>query len=284
MKIPKKQNWTMIIRPARGAMEIPLKEIWAYRDLLFLLVRRDFVSMYKQTILGPLWFVIQPVMITIVFTVVFGNIANISTDGLPQVVFYLAGVTCWGYFSDSLSKTSETFTQNSNIFGKVYFPRVIVPLSIIVSNLLKFFVQFILFSAFVLYFWLSGSGISPNSAVILLPVLIILMGGIGLGMGMIFSSLTTKYRDLRFLLTFGIQLLMYATPVIYPLSTLPEKYRIFILANPITPIIETFRYAFLGKGSFDIFHLLYSFVFMVIVLFIAMIIFNQVEKNFMDTV
>ena len=274
----------MIIRPSRGMLEIPFKEIWGYRDLLLLLVRRDFVAMYKQTVLGPLWFVIQPVMITLVFTVVFGNIANISTDGLPHMAFYLAGVTCWSYFSDSLTKTSETFTQNANIFGKVYFPRIIVPLSIIVSNLLKFFVQFILFMGFVVYYWTSDSGVSPNITILLLPILIMIMGGIGLGVGMIFSSLTTKYRDLRFLLTFGVQLVMYATPVIYPLSTLPEKYKIFILANPITPIIETFRFAFLGKGSFEIFHLLYSFIFMIVVLIIALIIFNQVEKNFMDTV
>lgn len=280
----KKQNWTLRILPTRGTLEIPFKEIWDYRDLLLLLVRRDFVSLYKQTILGPLWFIIQPVMITVVYTLVFGNIAKISTDGLPQILFYLAGITCWNYFAESLAKTSETFTQNATIFGKVYFPRIIVPLSIITSNLIKLGVQFVLFLCFLSYYWISGNSVQPNAAACMFPILIILMGGIGLGLGMIISSLTTKYRDLRFLLTFAVQLLMYGTPVIYPLSTLPEKYRIFIVANPITPIIETFRYGFLGKGSFDLMHLLYSFGFMIVVLSIATVIFNQVEKNFMDTV
>jgi len=278
------QEWTMTICPDRDFLDIPIKEIWAYRDLLLLLVRRDFVSMYKQTVLGPLWFVIQPVLTTLVFTLVFGNIAKISTDGLPQILFYMAGITCWNFFAESLTKTSETFTQNAAVFGKVYFPRIIVPLSIIISNLLKLAIQLALFWAFLGYYWLSTETVQPNSAALLLPLLIILMGGIGLGMGMIISALTTKYRDLRFLLNFAVQLFMYATPVIYPLSTLPEKYKIFILANPITPIVETFRYGFLGKGSFDIIYLSYSFGFMVLVLALAVVIFNQVEKNFMDTV
>ena len=280
----KDQNWTLEITPKRGVLDIPLKDIWAYRDLMFLLVRRDFVAMYKQTILGPLWLIIQPVLTTIVFTIVFGNIANISTDGLPQVLFYLAGITCWTYFSDSLTKTSETFTQNAKLFGKVYFPRVIVPISIIVSNLIKLGIQFLLFLLFLGYFWGESDSVQPNAVVLMFPILIILMGGIGLSMGMIISSLTTKYRDLRFLLSFAVQLLMYATPVIYPVSTLPEKYMPFIMANPITPIIETFRYGFLGQGHFDLGSLLYSFTFMMVSLFIAIIVFNQVEKNFMDTV
>ena len=274
----------MEIKPSRGVFEIPFKEIWAYRDLMFLLVRRDFVAMYKQTILGPLWFVIQPILTTLVFTLIFGNIANISTDGLPHILFYLAGITCWTYFSDSLTKTSETFTQNANIFGKVYFPRIIVPLSIIISNLIKLAIQFLLFLAFLTYFWISADVVKPNVSALMLPVLIMLMGGIGLSMGMIISSLTTKYRDLKFLLSFSVQLLMYATPVIYPVSTLPEKYVPFIMANPITPIIEAFRYGFLGQGYFSVGALLYSFVFMFVAFFIAIIIFNQVEKNFMDTV
>jgi len=278
------QSWTMVIRPERKLWEIPFKEIWDYRDLLVLLVRRDFVSMYKQTVLGPLWFVIQPVLTTLVFTLVFGKIANLSTDGLPQVLFYLAGVTCWTYFSESLTKTSETFIQNANVFGKVYFPRIIVPLAIIVSNLLKLAVQMLLFAGFLAYFWLNDADIAINSVALLFPLLVILMGGIGLGMGMIISAMTTKYRDLRFLLTFAVQLFMYATPIIYPVSTLPEKYKVFILANPITPIIETFRYGFLGKGNFDPSQLLYSFGVMVVILLFATIIFNQVEKNFMDTV
>lgn len=278
------QRWTRIIGPRRGLLAIPVAEIWEYRDLLLLLVRRDFVAMYKQTILGPLWFVIQPVLTTLVFTVVFGNIANISTDGLPHVVFYLAGVTCWTYFSETLTKTSETFSTNASIFGKVYFPRMIVPLSIVVSTVIKFGVQFSIFLVFMIWFWATGAAVQPNSAAFLLPLLILLMAMHGLGLGMVISSMTTKYRDLRFLLTFAIQLLMYATPVIYPASVLPEKYSIFINANPITPIVETFRYGFLGRGEFDLWHLGYSFAFATIVLVIASVVFNQVEKNFMDTV
>lgn len=278
------QTWTMELKPDRGIFDIPFKEIWSYRDLMFLLVRRDFVSMYKQTILGPLWFLIQPVLTTLVFTLIFGKIANISTDGLPHLLFYMAGITCWTYFADSLTKTSETFTQNANIFGKVYFPRVIIPLSIIISNLIKLSIQFLLFLVFLGYYWYSGSDVQPNAVVFLFPVLILLMGGVGLSLGMIISSLTTKYRDLKFLLTFAVQLLMYATPVIYPVSTLPEKYMPLIMANPITPIIETFRYGFLGQGYFNLGALLYSFIFMLVALFVAIIVFNQVEKNFMDTV
>ena len=280
----KSQTWSLEIKPSRGVLDIPFREIWEYRDLLFLLVRRDFVAMYKQTILGPLWFVIQPVLTTLVFTVIFGNIAKISTDGLPHVLFYLAGITCWSYFSDSLTKTSETFSQNAKIFGKVYFPRIIVPLSIVVSNLFKLGIQFVIFLIFLMYYWISGDLVHPNVLALIFPFLIILMGGIGLSMGMIISSLTTKYRDLRFLLAFAVQLLMYATPVIYPVSALPEKYATIILVNPIAPIIETFRLGFLGQGNFDISSLLYSFSFMIVSLIVAIIIFNKVEKNFMDTV
>lgn len=281
---PQEAHWTLEITPHRGLLAVPFHEIWSYRDLLYMLVRRDFVTMYKQTILGPLWFLIQPILTTIVFTVVFGKIAQISTDGLPQILFYLAGVTCWTYFSDSLTKTSETFTLNANIFGKVYFPRVIVPLSIVVSSLMKFGVQFLLFLLVVLYYWASGADIRLGAAALLLPVLVLLMGALGLAFGMIFSSLTTKYRDLRFLLSFAVQLLMYATPVIYPLSALPEKYQWLLLANPITPIIETFRYGFLGRGTFDFVHLSCCAAFATAAVCIAMVIFNQVEKNFMDSV
>ncbi|AXI54117.1 ABC transporter permease [Sulfitobacter sp. JL08] len=277
-------TWTRIIEPDRAFLAIPFREIWQYRDLLLLLVRRDFVALYKQTILGPIWFVLQPVMMTIVFTIVFGNIAQISTDGLPQVLFYLAGVTMWTYFQDSLIKTSETFTLNANIFGKVYFPRIIVPLSVVVSGLLKFAVQFTIFLAFAVYYTVSVPEVAPNAAILLLPLLLLLMGVLGLSIGMIISALTTKYRDLRFLMTFGVQLLMYATPVIYPVSAIPEAYRSYILANPITPIIETFRYAFTGAGTVDVMHLTYSCSFAVVALCVALVIFNQVEKNFMDTV
>jgi len=280
----KEEHWDSVIEPSVGLFDVNLKEIWNYRDLLFLLVRRDIVSIYKQTILGPLWFFIQPLFTTIIFTVVFGNIANISTDGLPQMLFYLSGITMWNYFSDCLNNTSNVFTKNASIFGKVYFPRIIVPMSIVVSNLIKFGIQLLLLIGFWIYFYMKGATIQFQQEIILFPFLVLLMGGMGLGLGMIFSSLTTKYRDLTFLLTFGVQLLMYASPVIYPLSTLPEKYEIFILANPMTSIIETFRYASLGIGSFEWSHLAYSTGFTIIVLIIGLLIFNQVQKSFMDTV
>lgn len=278
------RQWTRIITPRRALLSFPVAEVWAYRDLLVLFVYRDFVAMYKQTILGPFWFVAQPLLTALVFTVVFGNIAKISTDGLPQIAFYLAGVTCWTYFSDILMKTSETFTANANIFGKVYFPRMIMPFSVVVSNLTKFAVQFAIFLAIVGAFWWSGRKVAPNAAALLLPVVLVVMGILGLGLGMIVSSLTTKYRDLRFLLAFGIQLMMYATPVIYPLSATPEHYRWIIAANPVTPLVECVRYGFLGAGTFDVLSLLYAVAASVAVLAVAMVIFNQVEKNFMDTV
>lgn len=277
-------RWTRVIEPQRGLLSVPLREIWQYRDLLLLLVRRDFVSLYKQTILGPIWFVIQPVMMMIVFTIVFGNIANISTDGVPHAVFYLAGITMWTFFADAFTKTSETFISNAAIFGKVYFPRVIVPLSVVLSGLLKFAVQFAILLCFVAYFAYTTEIVRPNWAVLLLPVLLLMMGLLGLSLGMVISALTTKYRDLRFLMQFGVQLLMYATPVIYPVSSLPDAYRPFIMANPITPIVETFRYAFIGRGDFDLMHLAYSGGVILTLLIMATVIFNQVEKNFMDTV
>jgi lipopolysaccharide transport system permease protein len=251
---------------------------------MFMLIKRDFVAVYQQTILGPLWYFVQPILTTLTFTIVFGNIANISTDGLPQLLFYMSGIIGWNYFSECLNATSSTFSANASIFGKVYFPRLIVPVSIVVSNLIKFSIQFVLFLLFIAYFLSKDAPINPNLTILLTPLLLLLMAGLGLGFGIIISSLTTKYRDLKFLVTFGIQLLMYATPVIYPLSELPEKYRIYIEANPMTPVIETFRYAYLGAGSYNLMHLGYSFLFMVVVLFIALLIFNKVEKSFMDTV
>ncbi|TWT96260.1 ABC transporter permease [Neorhodopirellula pilleata] len=272
------------IEPPSGWFSLNLRDIWRYRDLLLLLVYRDFVSLYKQTILGPIWFLIQPIMTTLVFTLVFKNIAGISTDGLPGILFYLAGITCWSYFSESLTKTSETFTANANVFGKVYFPRIIVPLSIVASGLLKFAVQFILFIAVLFYYKLVGEKIQMNTTVFLFPLLVLLMAMIGLGAGMIISSMTTKYRDLRFLLQFAIQLAMYGTPVIYPASTLPEKYQWIINANPLTPILETFRHAFLGVGQYSPLHLAYSTGFATTILLVGTVIFNRVEKTFMDTV
>lgn len=279
------EEWSLEIKPTSGWFELHLEDIWRYRDLLLMFVRRDFVAVYKQTILGPAWFFIQPILTTITFTIVFGNIAKISTDGLPQVLFYLSGIVGWSYFSDCITTTSDTFNANANIFGKVYFPRLIVPLSVIVSKLIKFFIQFGLFIGFLIFFMVQGAPVQPNSWILLTPFLIVIMGGLGLGFGIIISSLTTKYRDMKFLVTFGVQLFMYATPVIYPLSELDDTpYRWVIMANPMTPIIEAFRFGWLGAGSVDLPHLAYATVFMLLVVGIGMIIFNKVEKTFMDTV
>ena len=278
------QNWDLIIKPQRNLLDLRLGELWRYKDLVLLFVRRDFVSVYKQTILGPLWYLIQPVLTTLTFTIIFGRIANLSTDGLPQFLFYMSGTVVWAYFADCLNKTSNTFVQNAGLFGKVYFPRLAVPVSILISNLVTFAIQFALFICFLLFFMWTGARVTPNWWLLLLPILILLMAGLGLGFGVIISSLTTKYRDLRFLVTFGVQLMMYATPVIYPVSSIPEKYRWLILANPMTPIVETFRYAFLGAGTVNFNHLLYSFGFMLVVVFLGIVVFNRVEQTFMDTV
>jgi lipopolysaccharide transport system permease protein len=280
-----RQKWTEVIKPKVGWFDLNLKEVLKYKDLLFLLVRRDFIAIYKQTVLGPIWFFIQPLFATFAFTILFGRIAEISTDGLPLVLFYISGITLWNYFQDCLLKTSNTFTSNADIFGKVYFPRVIIPISIVISSLIKFGLQFIFLMAVWLYFYyIDDAPIYMNKEILLFPFLILMMAGMGLGLGMIISSLTTKYRDFQFMLNFGVQLLMYASPVIVPISSLPEKYKLFILLNPMTGIIETFRYAFLGKGGYNIEHLAYSFGFTVVVLFVGLIIFNRVQKTFMDTV
>lgn len=278
------ENWDLIIKPKSKWYDLRLKEIFRYKDLLFLFVRRDFVSFYKQTILGPLWFFIQPIFTALTFTIVFGNLAKISTDGVPQILFYLCGVTLWNYFSDTLTKTSETFTANANIFGKVYFPRMIVPLSVVVSNLIKLGVQFLLFIVIWTYYLIKGGDIHPNATLLLVPFLIVLMGFLGLAFGIIISSMTTKYRDLKFLVVFGVQLMMYASPIVYPLSTVPEKYKWLIVSNPVTSIIETFKYAFLGVGEFQWNYLAYSTCFTFILFFWGLIIFHRVEKSFMDTV
>jgi lipopolysaccharide transport system permease protein len=278
------ENWDLVIQPKSNWYDLRLAEIFRYKDLLLLFVRRDFVALYKQTILGPLWFFLQPIITTITFTVIFGNLAKISTDGLPAMLFYLAGITLWNYFSDTLTKTADTFTANANIFGKVYFPRMIVPLSVVVSNLIKLGVQLLLFLVVWAYYLATTNAVSPNKALFLVPVLILLMGFLGLSFGIIVSSLTTKYRDLKFLVTFGVQLMMYASPIVYPLSIVPDKYRWIILANPVTSIIETFKYAFLGVGEFNWMHLGYSFVFTLILFLVGLIIFHRVEKSFMDTV
>ncbi len=278
------ENWDLIIEPKSKWYDLRLGEIIRYKDLMFLFVRRDFVALYKQTILGPLWFFIQPIITSITFTVIFGNLAKISTDGLPQVLFYMCGITLWTYFSDTLTKTSDTFTANANIFGKVYFPRLIVPLSVVISNLIKLGVQFSLFILLWVYYLITTNSLHPNAALILVPFLVLLIGFLGLAFGIIISSLTTKYRDLKFLVVFGVQLMMYASPIVYPLSIVPVKYKWLILANPVTSIIETFKYAFLGVGEFNWMHLGYSFGFTVILFVLGLIIFHRVEKSFMDTV
>ena len=283
-KTQSESEWTLEIKPVSGWFNFHLKDVWKYRDLLFMFVKRDFVSVYKQTILGPFWFFLQPILTTITFTIVFGNIAKIPTDGIPPILFYMSGIVFWGYFSDCLTRTSSTFITNANIFGKVYFPRLVSPLSNIISLLMKFGIQMILLIGFLIYFKMNGSDVNPNIYILLTPYLILLMAGLGLGFGIIVSSLTTKYRDLTFLVSFGVQLLMYATPVIYPLSALPEKYKWIVLANPMTSIVDTFRFAFLGAGTFNAGNLLYTSVFVVIILTIGIIVFNRVEKTFMDTV
>jgi len=278
------QGWDLVIKPKYDWFDLRLSAIWQYRDLLILFVKRDFISIYKQTILGPLWFFLQPVLTTLVFTLVFGKIAKIPTDGLPPVLFYMAGVVAWNYFADCLTNTSAVFLKNSNLFGKVYFPRLIVPLSIVLTSLLKFGVQFLLFLLVLLFYWYSGTDINPNRFVVVTPILLLIMAGIGLGFGMIISSLTAKYRDLQFLVSFGVQLMMYITPVVYPLSFLSEKYKWLILINPMTSVIEFFKYAYLGEGVVNFFHLVYSFCFMLVIVFAGLLVFQKIEKNFMDTV
>jgi len=278
------EDWDLIIRPKRPWWDLRLRQIWRYRDLILLFVRRDFVAYYKQTVLGPFWYLIQPVMTTLIFTVIFGQVASLPTDGLPQFLFYLAGTVIWSYFSSCLSLTSDTFIANQGIFGKVYFPRLVVPISILISKLISFSIQFLLFLSFVGLFYIQGADISITPYALLLPVLLFLMAGLSLGFGIIVSSLTTKYRDLRFLINFGVQLWMYITPVIYPVSAFPERWRWITLINPVTPIVETFRYAFLGAGSFNWIMLGYSFLSMLTVFFLGVILFNRVEQTFMDTV
>ena len=278
------QDWDLIIQPQRSLLDLRLGELWKSRDLVLLVVRRDFVSVYKQTILGPLWYLIQPLLTTITFTVIFGGIAQLPTDGLPQFLFYMSGTVIWTYFAECLTKTSNTFVNNASLFGKVYFPRLAVPVSILISNLITFAIQFVLFLIFVGIFALGGAAIRPNLWILFTPVLVLMMAGLGLGFGIIISSLTTKYRDLRFLVTFGVSLLMYATPVIYPVSSIPERFQALIRLNPMTPIVETFRYAFLGAGAAEPLALLYSFGFMLVIVVLGAVLFNRVEATFMDTV
>lgn len=279
-----KQNWTIEIRPQKKLLDVDLKGIWRYRDLYYMYVKRDIITVYKQTILGPLWFIIQPVLTTIIFMFVFGGLAGISTDGVPQPLFYMAGIMLWNYFSTCFTSSSSIFTANAGIFGKVYFPRLVVPLSTITSNLIKFAIQLLLFIAIYIYYVISDAPIALSWYILLFPFFIFLLAFHAMSWGLIVSALTTKYRDLTMLVAFGVQLLMYATPIIYPLSSAPAKYHDLIALNPLTPIFEAFKYSCMGCGSFSWGGLLYSTIFMCITLFLAVIIFSRTERNFMDTV
>ncbi len=289
--VSREEQWTTVIKPRNKLFEVNLKEVWAYRDLLTLFVKRDIITQYKQTILGPLWWLIQPALTVIMYMVVFGGIAGIPTDGIPQPLFYLAGVCMWQYFADCLNKTSNTFVSNANIFGKVYFPRLIMPISNTVSNLVRFGIQFGLFVIVYLFYVIGGTVACPNWYILLFPLLVLMMAGLALGFGIIISSMTTKYRDLQILFTFFVQLWMYATPIVYPLSQVKGKvvagfdlYNVMCI-NPVTPVIETFKHAALGAGEFIGWGwLAYSFGFMVLVLALGILIFNKVQKSFMDTV
>lgn len=276
-------QWTETIESKHSLFDLNLKEVWRYKDLAYMFVKRDFVSSFKQTILGPIWFFINPIFTTIVYIVVFGNIAKLSTDGAPKILFYLAGITLWNYFSSCLTATSNVFTTNASIFGKVYFPRLIMPISIVLSNLMRFGVQMGLFLVVFVYYLIEGQ-VQPNWWILATPFLVFLMAVFALGMGMIFSSLTTKYRDLQMLLTFGISLYMYATPVIYPASSLKGIFRTIAFYNPLTGIFECFKYAWLGVGDFNAPMLIISTILIFIILAIGTVIFNKVEKGFMDTV
>lgn len=281
------KEWDIIIQPNSKLFNLNLKEVWRYKDLLNMYVKRDIVTLYKQTILGPIWYIIQPLTTTIMFMFVFGGIAGISTDGLPQPLFYMAGILCWNYFSECLTRCSETFNANQDVFGKVYFPRLVVPLSIAISSLLKMAIQFVLFIAIYLFYLFQGYSSQFTWFVLLFPILIMMLAGLGLGFGLLISSMTTKYRDLKFLVSFGVQLWMYITPVIYPLSILKDNYPQYVWAiviNPLTAIIETFKLGFLGQGTFSWAYLIYSILFTIFILVWGIITFNKVQRNFMDTI
>lgn len=288
-----KDKWLFEITPKNNLFDLNLKEVWQYKDLLFLFVKRDVVTLYKQTILGPLWYLIQPLFTSVIFTLVFNNIAGISTGAVPPFLFNLAGVTIWNYFKECLTATSDTFKKNEAIFGKVYFPRVIMPMSIVVSNLLKFGIQLFIFICFYFYFYFSDYNISPNIYVLTLPILVILMGMIGLGLGMIISSMVTKYRDLTFLVSFGVQLLMYLSAVMYPLDLMREKlinvqegtdYSWVVDINPLAHIIEFGRYILLNDGDFSTFGIVYTITFTILIFFLGLLVFNKTEKSFIDTI
>lgn len=278
------ETWDIVIRPKRHLLDIDLQELWEHRDLLMMFVTRDIVTVYKQTILGPVWFFVQPIMTTLIYIVVFGKIANISTDGIPQQLFYLSGILMWNYFAECLNQTADTFVQNANLFGKVYFPRLIVPLSKVLSGLIKFGIQLVLFLGVYAYVLFRNPHVRPTLWLLLFPFFVLLMAAMGLAFGIIFTSLTTKYRDLKFLMQFGVQLLMYASPVIYPISMLSDNLRRIMLLNPLAYVLEGFKYAFLGAGVHTWNGLAYVTLFTAVILALGIVIFNKTEQNFMDTV
>ncbi|UGS20573.1 ABC transporter permease [Flavobacterium cyclinae] len=282
-----KEEWLYEITPKNKLFSLNLKEVWRYRDLLFLFVKRDIVTVYKQTVLGPLWYLIQPLFTSIIFTVIFNNVAGISTGNVPPFLFNLAGIMVWSYFTSCLNDTSDTFKKNASIFGKVYFPRLIVPLSIVISNLVKFGIQFLIFVIFYIFYVSQGMEIKLTMSILFFPILVVVMGMLGLGLGMIISSLVTKYRDLSFLVGFGVQLLMYVSAVMYPMALLKDKLPAFgwlIEYNPLAYVIETARYMLLHEGSISASGLLYIVVVTIIVFFVGLLIFNKTEKSFIDTV
>jgi lipopolysaccharide transport system permease protein len=278
------EKWDLVIQPRNQWFNLHLQDLWRYRDLISLFVKRDFVTFYKQTAFGPLWYIIQPLLTTVVFTVIFGKLAGIPMDGVTPFLFLLAGNVTWGYFAGCLNETSNTFVKNAGIFGKVYFPRLTAPVSVVIINLVKFGIQFVLFLGFYIYFIGRGSAVRPTSFILLLPVLILQMAVLSLGAGILVSALTTKYRDLTFVMTFAVQLWMYASSVIIPASSIPEKYRPIYMLNPMTSVIESFRYAFFGRGVVVVVYMCISWMVTLVILFGGIILFSRVEKNFMDTV
>ena len=282
-----KTPWLFEITPKNKFFSLNLKEVWQYRDLLLLFVKRDVVTVYKQTVLGPLWYLIQPLFTSITFTIIFNNLAGIDTGTVPPFLFNLAGITVWNYFTACLTGTSNTFGANAGIFGKVYFPRLIVPISIVISNLIKFGIQFLIFIAFYIFYYLKGVAVGLNGSVVFFPFLIILMGVLGLGLGMFISSLVTKYRDFSNLIGFGVQLLMYLSAVMYPMALIKEKlpsYGWLVQYNPLAYIIETARYMLLNVGHISFWGLGYTFLVTIIVFLLGVLIFNRTEKSFIDTV
>lgn len=277
-------DWTLEITPHRGLLHLPVQELWEYRDLLWMLVKREIITTYKQTILGPIWYFLQPLLTMLVYVIVFGNIARIPTDGLPPPLFYLAGIVLWNYFAESFTRTSTTFITNAELFGKVYFPRLLVPISLVISGLIKFLIQLLLFLAVYLWFFVKTDLLHPNLWLLSVPCLVVLMAGLGLGFGVAFSSLTTKYRDLTFVIQFGVELLKYATPIIYPMSLLSPRFRQVLWWNPLAHLVETFRFAFLGAGEVSLAGLAYSTGFTLIALVGGIVLFNLIERTFMDTV